>query len=25
VNLSAFVHCGFNSNRVHRTDDTLQR
>jgi hypothetical protein len=25
VNLSAFVHCGFNSKRVHTTDDTLQR
>jgi hypothetical protein len=25
VNLSAFVHFGFNSNRVHAIDDTLQR
>jgi hypothetical protein len=25
VNLSAFIHCGFNSNRVHMAENTLQR
>jgi len=25
VNFTAIVHCGFDSNRVHMPDDTLQR